>query len=82
MQLVQLSNGSIMAFARNCADATAPAKNCMMVRNDAENLAMSNFDHDDDNDGGGGGGKRVMVSVSESALVGHDRRALVDATAS
>ena len=67
MQLVQLSNGSIMALARNCADATGSMKNCMMMHNDAENSAVSNFDHDDD-DGGGGGGKRVMVSVSESGV--------------
>jgi hypothetical protein len=57
MQLVQLQNGSVMAFARNCADATGSMKNCMMVlpatAGGAGNLTVP-------------GGHRVMVSVSHS----------------
>jgi hypothetical protein len=67
MQLVQLSNGSIMALARNCADATGSMKNCMMVSDDADEHA-TNLKLPLDR-GGGGGGKRVMVAVSDSGGV-------------
>lgn len=63
MQLVQLSNGSIMALARNCADATGSMKNCMMASDDAEDTA-ANLGALDRNDGGGG--KRVMLAISDS----------------
>jgi hypothetical protein len=66
MQLAQLGNGSVMAFARNCADATGSMKNCVMtmLSNSADQVGELVSTR-----ARGAGGARVMVSVSNDSGV-------------